>query len=115
MKKHADGNYNRQKVLVREDCDTTRLYDSLDEAIKYLQEIKKQFPTATLEEHWTGYEDMSMCFSWYRDETDEEMALRIKQYEYKKQREAEEAEANIKKLERRKVWEKLKAEFGSGY
>lgn len=63
----------RQEVV---ECDTERLYGSIPEAIKYLQEVHRQHPNATLEEHWTGYEDMEMRFLYYRPETDTEYTIR---------------------------------------
>lgn len=79
-------------------CDTDRLYGSLSEAIKYLQEVYKEHPEATLYENWTGYEDMSMVFSFSRLETDEEYALRIEREEMvRKNREKEKAREEQRK------------------
>jgi hypothetical protein len=62
--------------FVYADCE--RLYGPWDVAIAYLQELREKYPTATLEEKWTGYEDMEMRVSWSRPETDEEMAERLR-------------------------------------
>ena len=59
------------------DCDTSRLYGSLDGAIAYLQEVKQKYPKACLTEHWTGYEDMEMVFEYQREETDKEYGRRV--------------------------------------
>jgi hypothetical protein len=69
----------RKKVEVRIDVDRDRLYGGIDDAIKYLQEIKEQYRGTNigLDEHWTGYEDMDMTLLYSRDETDEEMAARL--------------------------------------
>ena len=68
----------REQVVACLDCDTERLYGSLLEAATYLMEIHALYPDATLEENWTGYEDMDMRFTWWRDETDEEEKVRLK-------------------------------------
>ena len=59
------------------DCDTDRLYGSLGKAIEYLQEVKEKHPTAELEEHWYGYEDMLIRFVYFSPETDEEYSRRL--------------------------------------
>ena len=81
------------------DCDTNRLYGSLDKAIEYLQEVKEKHPTAELDEHWYGYEDMLMRFVYFSPETDEEYSHRL------------EVEAMVKKnIEKERVRrEKVKA------
>jgi hypothetical protein len=68
----------KQNVEVREDVDTERLYGNIDGAIKYLEEIRDKFKgtNITLDEHWTGYENMEMNFLWTRLETDEELTRR---------------------------------------
>ncbi len=66
------GQHERQ---VRVDPD--RLYGPLDGAIDYLREIQAKHPIATLAEHWTGYEDMRLVFSWFEPETDEEFEARV--------------------------------------
>ena len=67
-----------KEILIREDADTDRLYGSLDNAIKYLGEVRKKLPTANLEEHWHGYEDMTMVFSYVRVETSQEYNQRMR-------------------------------------
>jgi hypothetical protein len=106
----------RIKIEVEVDCDKDRLYGNIDGAIKYLQEIKEKYPSdIVLDEHWTGYEDMTMRFVYCRDETDEEYNRRLAD-------EAAKAEifrrAQIEekaKNERRKEYERLSREFGRGY
>lgn len=53
-------------------CDTDKLYGPLPEAIAYLQEIAAKYPKASLDEKWTGYEDMYIRFAWSEPQTDEE-------------------------------------------
>jgi hypothetical protein len=71
----------RKLVEVEVDCETNRLYGSLDGAIAYLQEIKEQYKDTNivLDENWTGYEDMQMRFVYTRLENDEEYEARIAQ------------------------------------
>jgi len=68
-----------KKAIDREvECDTDKLYHpDLNVTIQYLSEIKAQYPTASLEEKWTGYEDMYMRFTYRDDETDEEYDRRL--------------------------------------
>ena len=105
-----------KRVIVEEiiDCDTTRLYSSLPEAIAYLQEVYKQYPEATLSENWTSYENMNMIFSFERPETDEEHQHRLRLEDEKKAREAKEAAIKQKALEDRynKELKKLNEKFG---
>jgi hypothetical protein len=83
----------KQNVEVREDVDTERLYGNIDGAIKYLEEIRDKFKgtNITLDEHWTGYENMEMNFLWTRLETDEELASRLEQEERRRQYAQQEA------------------------
>ena len=53
-------------------CDTDVLYGPLDKAITYLESIKRDYPSARLDENWTGYEEMYMRFVWTSEQTDEE-------------------------------------------
>lgn len=77
-KKNSSGNSAERQMVERDfDCDTDRLYGSLDDAIAYLAEIKQKYPDAKLDEHWVGYEDMTMRFVWYEEETDAEYTHRI--------------------------------------
>jgi hypothetical protein len=62
----------RATVEREAECDTDRLYGPLDNAIAYLREVYEQHPQATLDEHWTGYEDMEMRFAWNELQSDEE-------------------------------------------
>lgn len=101
-----------QKILVEErvDVDTKRLYGSLDDAILYMTEIRDQYRGVdiTLDEHWTGYEDMEMTFVYQREETDTEFACRLRQieadrrYAAEKKRLADQREKDLEELARLK-------------
>ena len=80
-------------------CNTDRLYGSLDDAVKYLKEIKEKQPNAQLHENWTGYEDMEMTFIYSRLETDEEFAESVKVGKEKKAEEQRRAAQYKKKKE----------------
>jgi len=90
------------------DCDTDRLYASLSEAIKYLQEVKNKFPNLniSLSEEWTGYEDMHMIFSYTREETDEEFKTRLEELEEQEKRKLE---ASKKETARQELQNKIKS------
>ena len=102
----------RKKVLETLGCDTARLYGDLLEAAYYLIEVHAKHPNATLEEHWTGYEDMEMRFSWSRPETDEEMRERAEHEAATARFEAAQREKAKAREERRKIYLALKREFG---
>jgi hypothetical protein len=102
----------RKKIRVLIDCDTERLYGDLKAAAAYLLEIAEEHPTATLHEEWSGYEDMGMVFQDYRDETDEELALRLKMEEERRRREDRDREVARQREQRLKQYQKLKREFG---
>lgn len=101
----------RKRVEVRVDADTDRLYGDIDKAILYLAEVRDQYQGKTLDgisldEHWTGYEDMEMTFVYYREETDEELSRRLEQeaaekrYQEKLNRESEQRSKDVKELKR---------------
>lgn len=92
---------NQRRQVQRMIPAESRINGPLDEAIAYLQEIKEKHPKAQLTEHWTGYEDMELVFSWWEDETDEEMQSRLA--EEQRKREAQAAEA--KRIQERKAAE----------
>ena len=102
----------RGHILEVVTCDTDRLYGPLDLAAKYLLEVKSKHPKAELEEHWSGYETMEMRFSWYRDETDEEMQDRIEREAFAKKLADERDKKEAEKDKRRKQYLALKREFG---
>jgi hypothetical protein len=105
----------RQIIEVREDCDTGRLYGSIDDAISYLAEMRDKFRDCDrfgLEEHWTGYEDMEMVFSYYREESDEEFARRLDEEERQRVRAAEERRREDQRKADLKEFERLKARLG---
>ncbi len=60
MKKTKTVERAKQRLTVGVDCDTKRLYGDIAGAIAYLKEIAEQYKGTdiTLEEEWTGYEDM---------------------------------------------------------
>lgn len=67
-----------RRIVEREaGCDTDRLYGPLPQAIAYLKEIHARHPEATLDEKWTGYEDMYMRFSWSELQTDAEYVVHL--------------------------------------
>jgi hypothetical protein len=100
----------RKKVDVRIDVDRDRLYGGIDDAIKYLQEIKEQYRGTNigLDEHWTGYEDMDMTLLYSRDETDEEFSRRLemeereRQYALAQRKREDERKKDFRELERLK-------------
>lgn len=95
-------------------CDTSRLYGSLDDAILYLTEIKAAHTgvAISLDEHWYGYEDMMMQFVYQRLETDEELQSRLRDIAAKKKAEQEAAAAeNVRKVKLNE-YQRLKRELG---
>lgn len=95
----------RIKVLRRVVVDTSKLYDTLDKAIRYLQEVKKLYPKAELNECWYGYEDMDLVFEYYEEETDAEYKERIEELKRKQKK----AEEDKKRQEEKKRLLKQKA------
>lgn len=97
----------KQWVTVRVDANTERLYGSLDDAILYLSEVREQYRgfAISLDEHWTGYEDMEMTLVYQREETDQEFAHRLRAEEdvrlraQEKQRKDAERAAILKQIE----------------
>lgn len=104
----------RLMVEVEVDCDTKRLYGTIDEAIKYLQEVKEAHKgiDIQLDECWTGYEDMHMRFVYSRPETDKEYADRRKQEQAEARRKAQRDKEERELAQRRNQYERLKREFG---
>lgn len=105
--KLSKSEFKRSHVERELSCDTDKLYGSLDTAIKYLQSVKKTHPQASLDEHWTGYEDMQMRFVWSEIETDDEHLSKLESILWERQRREAEFDRNvaakeeqIKKLER---------------
>lgn len=95
--------YSPLAIEVEIYCDTSKLYhQDLGVTIQYLVDIKTQYPNASLDEHWTGYEDMYMRFVYTRPETDDEFYHRLErelQFEIwqRKQRDEVRRKANIQK------------------
>lgn len=105
----------RQKVHVRIDVDTKRLYGSLDDAIAYLKEIKREHGGKEefgLEEHWTGYEDMEMVFSYWREETDAEMSERLGDERREKARIKEQKKREEERKRDMDEYERLRSKLG---
>lgn len=102
----TDKTEDRRRIFVSIQCDTDRLYGTLDEAISYLKEIKSQYPDAELTEGWTGYEDMNLEFQYLRPETDQELCQR-----QKREREQKQAEENLKNREREREKRRLQAQI----
>lgn len=103
-------NRNRFQIERSFSCDVDKLYDSLDTAIEYLQEVKKDHPDACLDEHWTGYEDMTLRFVWMSEETDDEYFSRVEREEYRERLEKEMEDSDRRKEKTRiaKEMKKLK-------
>lgn len=104
----------RRTVEVAIDCDTSRLYGPLADAIAYLQEVLAAHPEAaglSLDEHWTGYEDMEMRFVYARPETDEEYERRLQLEREEAQHRAAEARRATLRAEKQKAIAKLQADL----
>lgn len=71
------GGYRPEHKRVRVELDTDKLYGNLDDAIKYLQDIRKMDNQLQIVEDWTGYEDMELVFEKIVIETQEEFYARI--------------------------------------
>lgn len=105
----------RKTVEVEVECDTERLYGSIEDAITYLLEMRQLHGHETgfgLQEKWTGYEDMHMAFTYSRIETDEEYDERLREEE--RERKWEEAQ-KLKEKERerdREEYERLRRRHG---
>jgi pyridoxine/pyridoxamine 5'-phosphate oxidase len=106
MGKKKDKEEERLRIEVRVDCDTERLYsENIDDAIQYLQEMKAKYAgyKISLDEHWTGYEDMQMTFVFWRDENDEEYNRRMEMKRAREEREREEEERKRNETRARKL------------
>ena len=101
-------------VEERFNADVNRLYGSIDEAISYLTEIREQYrgTNISLDEHWTGYEDMEMTFVYTREETDAEMAHRIMRAEADRKRAEEERKRKAERAKDQKEYERLAQKLG---
>lgn len=100
---------SRQTIEEKIDADTGRLYGPIDGAIQYLKDMKAKYGSGvSLDEHWSGYEDMDMVFVFTREETDAEMNRRIGIEKERERMAAEEAKrvkarkADMAELERLK-------------
>lgn len=104
----------KKNISIEVECDWHALYGPIDEAIKYLESIKKQYPNTdiSLTEMWDGYENMRMVFTYSREETDEEAENRIREEEAKKQRLKEAAEKEQQRAAKIEQYHKLKRELG---
>jgi hypothetical protein len=93
-------------------CDTSRLYGSLDDAIAYLQEVKQKYQKAYLAEHWTGYADMKMVFEYQREETDKEYGMRVQKEKEMREIRILQEKKEAERQERLEQYLSLKKEFG---
>lgn len=94
------------------DCDTDKLYHhDLGVAIQYLVEIKTQYPNASLDEKWTGYEDMYMRFVYDRPETDDEYYDRLQSELFRLTRERTAHDERVRKKAIQDQIDKLKAQL----
>lgn len=105
---------SKKRVGVSVDCDTSRLYGPIKDAIKYLQEVAAAHPgiDIQLNEEWTGYEDMHLEFQYSREETDEEFAQRLEDERAQSEREAREAARAAERREKERQFEQLRRELG---
>lgn len=104
----------KKRVLVEHDFDWGRIEGvPLSEAADYLRVLATGLPVdACLDEHWTGYEDMTMRVISYRDETDEEYARRLAAEAEAEKWRLEEERADRERAARREEYLRLKREFG---
>ena len=115
MTKKKETENKRQIITERINCDTSRLYGDIDDAIKYLSEMRDQYQGKRafgLDEHWTGYEDMEMVLSFEREENDEEYSYRLKQEEWDRQRVAEDAKRKEQREQDLKALKRLESKLG---
>lgn len=105
-------NATPQRVTVDFTADTARLYGPLPEAIKYLQEVMAEFPTAELGEHWAGHEDMELQFSYQRAETAAEVDKRLADERRLREAVRQDAERVAKRMVKLKEFNRLKRELG---
>ena len=96
-------------------ADTGRLYGPIDQAIAYLKELKYQYgESVELDEHWWGYEDMTMRVVWTRPLTTREkreLKADIGRHYQRERQEAEKVKAEKKaklKAQKAELERKLK-------
>lgn len=105
----------KRKIVEAEvDCDTNRLYGKIDDAIAYLIEVRDRHRGTDigLEEHWTGYEDMTMRFVYSREENDDEYAIRIQQEKWAREAEVERKAKEAARAKDLKEYQRLKQRLG---
>jgi len=100
---------NIERVI---ECDTKRLYGPLFMAIAYLHEIQQLEPTATLEEEWSGYEDMELRFVYHNAETDEEYQTRLDYIELARKNRERDTQKAASRQTKLAQFNKLKRELG---
>lgn len=89
----------KKTISVEVNCDIGRLYGTLNEAVIYLREMMAMLPAdASLEEMWTGYEDMHMAFTYSRLETDAEYNNRLELEASREKQRLEDAAREKKRL-----------------
>lgn len=104
----------RKQIIERIEVDKNRLYGSIDDAIKYLTEMRTQYlgTDIGLEEHWTGYEDMDMVLCYTRDENDLEMSSRLATEAWEKKRAKEEERMRKDREKDLADYQRLKSRLG---
>ncbi len=105
----------KRKIVEAEvDCDTGRLYGTIDEAIAYLIEVRDKHRGIDigLDEHWTGYEDMMMRFTYTREENDDEYARRMQREAWEREAAAERKAKEAARAEYEKEHQRLKKRLG---
>jgi hypothetical protein len=86
---------------------------TLKDAAKYLVALARKLPPdAVIDEHWSGYEDMTIRVISYRDETDEELAKREIIERKRAEWEANRAAQEKARVERLSQYHWLRKEFG---
>jgi hypothetical protein len=85
---------------------------TLKDAAEYLNALAQRLPPdAVIDEHWSGYEDMTIRVISYRDETDEELAKREIIARNRAEWEAKRAAQEKDRAERLAQYRRLRKEF----
>lgn len=105
----------KRKIVEAEvDCDTNRLYGKIDDAIAYLIEVRDKHRGIDigLDEHWTGYEDMTMRFVYHREENDQEYASRMQSEAWAREQEKQRRDKEKARAEYEKEHKLLRQRLG---
>lgn len=85
---------------------------TLRDAGDYLLKLAETLPVdAYIDEHWTAHEDMEIRVLYYRDETDDEYAVRKEWEAEKARRDEEQRKRDEKWVEKRAEYHRLKREL----